>query len=436
MKNAWTIIKNTFISLGKWIAHRWPLKLLSLFFAIILWNFVLGQTNPLRIVRVSDISIQVINQSTLYSNDLTLTEPIESSLPKVWVTLEVPLQEVSRAQEMVVVTADLRGITQEGTATIPLTVTTTSSGRVVSQSISSIQVQVEKRVSRTFTVSCTELGSMPDGYYINKTTIEPSSITVTGPASVVQSIQKVQVPVTVQGLTADYQVVQELEFLDAAGESIDTSMISTSNSDAIVSLEIYRSKELPILLDKAVIGEDALADGYEILLMETVPDAITVIGKPEVVDAMTGVDIELVDVKDASADVKVTRSIKLPTGAYCRETSTVEVVIRVQEKTTSVTLQDVPIRYTSLPEGMELAASPQLTATVEVRGPESTLARLTVADVESAADLSQCIAGRNTIPLKLTIPDEFRATEQMVNPLTVDVTVQVIPRSEGVPETE
>lgn len=425
-KNFWNVIVETAVKAGKRVAHNWPMKLMSLFFAIIIWSFILGQTNPMRVVRVSDISIQVINQSTLASKDLALTDAIEASLPKVWVTLEVPLQEVGRASEMVTVTADMRKINETGTVYVPLTVSTTSSGQVVSQSIDAIQVNVENMISRTFTVTCIERGAMPEGYSIYQKTIQPSSITIQGPESLVRSIETVELPLDVYGLTESSRFVNDLELLDAAGLEVDDAMLNISNQDAVVDVTVFRSKELPILLEKAIIGEDNLAAGYEIELMEAVPSSVVVTGRPEVIDAMTGVDIELIDVKGANADLEVVRSLKLPSGAYVRDASVAQVVIRVTERMASVTLAEVPVRYINLPEGLSLAEDAPKTVQVQLWGPESTLSDLELSDITVTADLAYSMVGKNVIALRLNVPAEYRVTEQSVEPQSVEVTVRLM----------
>lgn len=411
-------------SLWEIASRHWVLKLLSVIFAVLIWNFVLVQTNPNRVIRVSDIGVTIQNESMLAANGLTLAEPYDFVIGNIWVALEVPLNEVDRAAQSVTAWIDLRNITQTGTVTVPIHVSTTTSGTVVNKSMDTIQLQVEKLENRTFSVEMVGTGSLADGYYIDSYTVSPQTVSIKGPESMLNIIDKVYVSLPLEEISGSYSGIHSVLLTDAEGRILDDTQLSITNKDSIsLKMTVYLQKTLEILLDDALIGREDIPEGYELTSLTTRPISVSVYGDPDVVAAMNGVNIATVDLKGLSTDQIFERKLKLPAGVQCNEISSVDVIIRISEKTTTRTISDVQVRYSRLPSGYVLTDPLPTSVTVQITGPEKLINSMTAASILVSADLSSCVAGENDVELIATVDSRYRVTEIIITPVSVKANV-------------
>lgn len=83
-------------SIREILRHNAGLKILSVVFAILLWCYVVSQTNPIRSITYNDIQINITGMGELTSQRLIPLEALRASLPGVRVTLNVPYRELFR----------------------------------------------------------------------------------------------------------------------------------------------------------------------------------------------------------------------------------------------------------------------------------------------------------------------------------------------------
>src|SRR5690625_6765 len=79
--------------------------LISIVFAIFLWSYVMGATNPTIRREYRNLPVELINEETLQNNDMVIVEPKE---PTVNVTLSGPRNEINKVQPRdIIVQVDL-----------------------------------------------------------------------------------------------------------------------------------------------------------------------------------------------------------------------------------------------------------------------------------------------------------------------------------------
>ena len=177
-------------------------KLLSLLLAIMLWNYVITtNTNITRNKTVYNLTGTVAGQTALTSNRLALTESPDSVLSGITVTVKAPQAYYSRVSaDNIMVTLDLSSVRNPGTQEVPLRATC-SYGDVLSVSPETLTLAFESLDSRNVAVNCAVTGEA-SGYWYNVTRSNPSVLTISGAASVVQSIASARVVADVSGMTA------------------------------------------------------------------------------------------------------------------------------------------------------------------------------------------------------------------------------------------
>ena len=170
-------------------------KLLSLLLAILLWNYVIAtNTSITRNKTLYNLTGTVSGLSTLADNKLALADSPEEALSGITVTVEAPQADYSRVSgDNVQVALDLSSVRSTGTQEVPLRATS-SYGRVRGISPETLTLTFESLDSRNVAVNTVLVGEA-DGYWYNVSRTNPSILTISGAASVVQSITSARVVV-------------------------------------------------------------------------------------------------------------------------------------------------------------------------------------------------------------------------------------------------
>jgi len=424
-------MKNNLRAAGRFLRrvflHNWVPKLVSLIFAVILWNYVILQTAPTRNVTLEGLNVTVVNANYLAQRELALSKPLFDMISDVKVTVSTRLQSVAQlTKDKITVTCDLSGIYSGGVHTVTLTARTTL-GTIVSISPSSFPIEVETLASRSFPVEVVLTGDTAQGCETGTPMLDESKVTVTGPVAFLETVATVRATVDVTGLDADFSGSVPLEILDDDGQVVESTLLTLSDADVILTVPISHVVELPILVDAALIGKDALAQGYEIVSIEVYPETLTVRGTKEAVEQIQeagGVSITRLDLTGAKEDVRTYVTASLPTGATLdgySSNSTILVIIRISRKMTEISFEDMPIRIRNTPEDVTAAASVS-TADIKVTGPELTMRNLTREHIQLYIDLSERTAGTFTVPIHVVLDDVFEATVSLT-PSMVEVTL-------------
>ena len=233
----------------KWIigslSNNLGYKLLSLLLAILLWNYVIATNSSItRDKTIFNLTGTVSGLSTLSENKLALSESPEDALSGITVTVEAPQADYSRvSSDNVQVALDLSSVRAAGTQEVPLRATS-SYGRVRSISPATLTLTFENLDSRNVAVNSVIEGQT-EGYWYNVSRSNPSMLTISGAASVVQSITSALVVVDVSGMTDSTITAQPYMLLDAAGREISQAMLNCSTSSISVSLEAWPCRDIP-----------------------------------------------------------------------------------------------------------------------------------------------------------------------------------------------
>ncbi|MFR7473225.1 MAG: hypothetical protein ACLUVV_00290 [Christensenellales bacterium] len=107
------------------LKHNTWLKIIALFFAILLWSYVISSTDPTRLRNVKDIAIQANGYEQLEASGLVVRGNFNDVFGKATVGVEARVSEMGQlTNQTVTVTADLTKIKAKGTYDIHLTATT------------------------------------------------------------------------------------------------------------------------------------------------------------------------------------------------------------------------------------------------------------------------------------------------------------------------
>ena len=366
------------------ISNNLGYKLLSLLLAILLWNYVIATNSSItRNKTIYNLTGTVSGLSTLSDNKLALSESPEEALSDITVTVEAPQADYSRVStDNVQVTLDLSSVRAVGTQEVPLRATS-SYGRVRSISPETLTLTFEHLDSRNVAVNSVIEGQT-EGYWYNVSRSNPSTLTISGAASVVQSITSARVVADVKGMTDSTITARPYVLLDAKGKEIPQDMLNCSTSSISVSVDIYPCRDIPVSTDLQSIITGIPAEGYEVQSVTIQPQSIQVAAEKELLDSLDQLVIEPVSVEGATQSLSAKSTVTQLSNFKNVSSEQVYVNVTIAEETVQEYIDNVRVIFTGKAENL-IASYDQLG--VEVTGPRSAVEQLREDGVTVSVDL-------------------------------------------------
>ena len=365
-------------------------KLLSLLMAILLRNYVITtNTNITRSKTLYGLTGSVTGQSSLNSSQLAMIEDPTDALTGLAVTVEVPQADFARVStDNVQVSLDLSSVRAAGTQQVPLRASSTY-GRVRSISPQSLTLSFENLDSRNVTVNPEISGEMED-YWYNVSRVNPSSVTVSGASSVVQSITSARVSVDVSGMENSTVKVLPFQLLDQDGNEISQAMLNRSTSSISVSLDIYPCREIPFATDVASLITGQPARGYVVESVTVSPQSAIVAGDADLLDSLTQLMIDPVPVNGLSQSFSARAAVLQLSDFKNVSSEQVYVNVNIVEETITGYVDKVKVVFSNTADNLVASYEP---LGVYVTGPKSAVEAVQQSGMTVQLDLEGYGAG-------------------------------------------
>ena len=384
--------------------------ILSLVVAFGLWWYVVNNVSMEDDITFNNILVVREGESVLNEKNLMITEISAESVSMNLAGSREDLNKVDSGNMSVKI--NLSNIEEPGeripltyTPSYPATVANTAF-KVSQKNPSVIFVSVDYRRTYEIPVNVKWTGTRSEDYLYDTEnyTLDYTTVTITGPATVADQIKSAQVVIDLSKRTESFSESFRYTLCDAEGEPVDAQLITTSVEEVQLTAQIQQIKEVDLIAD-VIYGGGATPENTTITLE---PEVIRVSGGKAVLeelgDTYTVCAINLADIEKSSNELKYT--INLPEGVT-NQTGVSEVVVTVRFnglKTRDFVVEK--IEMTNVPEGM-IAEVINANLTVRVRGPEEELNRLTEKDISAVVDLSSAEVGTATYKANIVISEEF-----------------------------
>jgi len=388
--------------LGSSLVHNASLAVLSLALALSVWLYVNDAQNPRQTDFVSgSVPITIVNVpagravSTLSDTAVS----VRVSAPKnvfddltaddFTATLDLSAANARQVRRPVRVEPKNRRV------------------HVVEVAPASVEVTLENVTSRTVPVQVRTLGAPPAGFDLTSSSAEPTSVTVSGPESLVQGVTAACAEINLANLRLS---IEQSVILKAQGSHCgDIAGVSLSPEDAKVSVTITQTVfTRAFVVNPLVRGQPAT--GYSITAVSVEPPLVQVSAPLDVlssIDAVRGVTTEEVNIAGAKAaeggpsDVTRVVKLQLPPGATAsREDVTVRVTIAAEQGQAQFSV--VP-QVRGLGAGMQATVLPEVVRVI-LAGPQPTLDAQTAASIAVYIDASSLGPGQHALTPKVDAP--------------------------------
>lgn len=425
------------------LTHNLALKIISVIIAILIWYVVIEISDPVT-TKGFDVPVNIINANYIETGKKTYV--VDDRYKTIKVTIRDNRSKLADIDdEDIKLEADLTQIVNENTdpVYVPLRA---SCPNVKDENISlsqlTIPVTIEDIEQAPFTLDVDFDNTVPnESYEVGKVTLNPATITISGPKSMISIIDGVKARINVDGMTEDGVVPAELKVYDKNGVEFTPESMGYLRYDIGQNAQVQATVDLwkklrGVKVKVDVTGEPAW--GYQIGEITTSPSEITMVGTDEALAELVQNDKtitipipdNIMSVENKKQDVEGTLDLKSIFGS--------ESPIRPSASTSSIV-----VNVTILPNGSKefeldveqikrLGMSENLTYSYDqstipfrVKAPDDKLESFDVSKVEASIDLSGKGEGDYPLTVNITVPEGYELVD------TVTTTVHLKQRAES-----
>ena len=228
--------------------------LISIAVAFGLWMYVITSVSPGSEDTYYNIPVVMDGEALLAERNLMITGTSGNSATLVLSGNRSDLYKVNR--ENITLKANLSTILEEGTHSVAYSIAypgdvAQNAFEVLSQSPKYIYVTVEKRTTKEVPVEVKWIGSTPEGFMSDRENriLDYGDITVSGPASVADLIEKAVVEVDLTEQRESISQSYRYTLCDAEGNPVDAQKITTNVEEVHLDVKIQRVKEVQLSVD-------------------------------------------------------------------------------------------------------------------------------------------------------------------------------------------
>jgi YbbR domain-containing protein len=404
----------------RWLAKNIGTLLTAFVLAVIVWvsavvasdpneENVLARPVPVEIVG-QDPGLQVMNE---VASEVTLTLNAPSS---VWTVLNSDPQAV-RAW------IDLSNL-GSGEHEVPVQIQISPRlVRLVRQDPETMSVSLENIITQVFPVKVQVRGTPPTGYQAQTPVVDPFEVTLVGPESLVDRVQEVRVSLDISGTSDTITRAMTPTAVDADGRVV--SGVTINPATVTVTQPITLLGGFRYVIVRAVsIGQ--VANGYRLTNIFVSPVGVVAFSAdPQLVNDLPGyIETEPLDLSGADNDFEALISLALPDGVSVVGDSKVLVQVSIAAIETSLAIS-FPVEVIGLTPGLSATVAP-MTMDVILSGPVPILDDLEPGDVRVVIDLTGYDIGvYQLIPVVEILPEQVQRISML--PATIEVTIIELP---------
>ena len=377
-------------------SRNWTPKIIAVFFALIIWLYVMSEINPRTIRPEHNIPIQFINVDTIDQKGLAIKGSLDHNISVRIIGRRDAVYRVDRGQ--IKATIDLLGYSN-GINNIPVEVSPLEDVEI-DFNPKFIRIELEEIITKEKPVKITVEGSPDTGFTMGELQYDPTTIWVKGPESLVNSIEIVGAIVKLNGDTQNLATKIPLIPLNSRGEEVKN--ITLGSSYANINLQIDQRKTVNINPKTEITTKD----GYEVNTITVNPNTVTLRGQRESLEKIEFIDTETVVLNNISEGTVKKARLNLPEGVVATDIEEVDINITVEELIEkSFSIEREKIEFKNLKEGftLDVMEVPE-TLQVKVLGNKAVLEGINVKDIKIIVDMEGLEANQYTIEPILEIP--------------------------------
>jgi YbbR domain-containing protein len=357
-------------------------KIVSVLLAILLWVYVIGIRGP-DTTKSVEAQLMAVNVPQGYV--------LAEALPTVTVTLAGPMNTLWNVTSgYVTPTVDFRG-RSEGSfiASVQAQVVGLTGVTVEDVDPKEVNVQLERVETISVPVHVEVSGTLPPSLVLGTLRVEPESIEVSGPGSLVSQVKEAALVVALDKLgTAvggNLTVAGDVVAYDVRGNVVLGVLLSPRSAVAILPiLDTATLKTVPVI--PSVIGYPT--SGYVVASGSCTPAVVMVTGTAAVLSQVQAISTIALDISGESGIITKPVDLILPPGVSLVAGSKAVSVRVVIEQVVVLAIPDVQIEVRGAGLGWRVSLG-RTSASVLISGTTSAVTALGSSQIKAYVDVSQ-----------------------------------------------
>ena len=399
------------------------LKIIAVIFAAFLWLIVVNLDNPVSTQTFSEVPVTIINEDIILSAGDTYQVLGEEKVSVVVSATRQVRQKLTK--EDIVATADIKEM-DTSTGLVPIKISIPNyAGKYESAEAAprNLQIQREKSGKKVLSLTVSTGDSkVRDGYILGDMTVNPDKVTITGPESILDQIDRAVALIDVEGLAKDSEETAKLGLYDISGNPISQTRLGNNlvEGGITVSVEVLKIKSVPISL--SVSGTPA--EGYKYTGYSSEPETVQIYGEKDVVDKIEEIDVHVIDVSGASQPIQKSVNISeyLPEGVQLVDEKTANITVTAmveEEGTRTINFMVSSIQINNLAEGLQVSYEPDVEIALRFSGDQKALEMLDISNAVSVDMSAYVVPGVYDVHVDVDIPEGITLMKKVTVQLTV-----------------
>ena len=379
-------MKTIFLNFFNGIKKNYKTLILAFIIACVLWIVISVLTFDTITNRISGIDVLTNPTDYMTQNNLRITSELKD---KVTILIEGKRYDISDLNaDDFTAEVDLSAVRSAGTYTLPLKVTSKSnrSLSITDTQPDSVSVTLDEIISKEFPIVGTADINLPSEYYLDSIIPSPATITLTGSASLIDKVTRVEAQSTRHGTISESLETGSVISVYGAGGVISEGITPSTNS-VTVNIRILKQKELPL---KFSITNCPPNFDLNSLKYDIYPQKIKVASPNDSIDNISEFDLGAINLYDITLNTTSYIPITplLPEG-YKNLSGNERAQITWDTKEYNKLDFDVPaenIKIINTPDNFNVTAITEMLK-VTVIGPSERISEITAADITVTANL-------------------------------------------------
>jgi len=394
-----------------------PTLITALVFAITVWIFSVNQSDPTETRAYPEpINLEIIGQDS----NLIIVNDIREQIS---LTLRAPksiLDQLENDRNLINVTLDLSGY-EAGLHTLtPQVNIALSPVEVVRFDPVTIVVKLDTLVSESFPIQIKTLGNPAIGFETQTPELSQETVMISGPQSVVDSIEEVVAEVSIVDVSEDILRTVDVSAFNTEGNILEGLTISPSSIEVTIPVN-QRGGYRTVVVKIVTSGQ--IAPGYRLTNIFSMPPTVTIFSSnPSLVDDIPGfVETTPINLNSANEDLEIRVALNLPEGINVVGSQNVTVQISIDPIESSANFTNIPIQTEGLDANLSVEISPE-NVDVYLSGPLNFLEELTPSSIIVVIDLTDRGPGTYQLAPEVKLDNE-EITVDAILPNTVEVII-------------
>lgn len=305
-------MKNFILNFLNDLKRNYKTLILAFLLSFTLWIVVSIQVFPTIEKEINNVSVEAHLTDYMVRNNLQIVNDVNQT---VNIKIQGKRYDISRLDTQdFYASVDLSEVTSAGKYNVALEVfaKTNEDYTLLEVEPKTLSLEIDKIITKEFPITGTAPDiSLPEGFYADDVTTSPETISVTGSASMLDKIERIEAKSTFHGeIMESTQTNSEIIIYGSNGTKIVSDKLKLSTELVTVNIPIFKQKELPL---KVTINYPAGFD-TDSLKYEIRPEMITVAAPNNTIDNQSQLDIGTINLSDITPNSNTYLPIVLPEG--------------------------------------------------------------------------------------------------------------------------